>query len=398
MSFIVQAIPCLMQESLTALSNSSKATKDNVGCADQKLEQYEKALGITVMKSAKYGERIEAVIGAAAAAVTRALPAQCSHEEGAPLSIEQLEQHSKELKNALELLTRLSSIINDQQIAEPLSRTLPQGVLVQYQDRPNLGQIASRVKMTFASLSRKPAFIVAALSGIGATVACREQIVEEVPRYLVNALLADLNDTLTLGVGEDGISSKSELDSSLGPRHKIKAITLGQNFHLRDEDLFVLADLKFATNISVNGAPNLTGGFLKYFQDKPLWKVRLENLRNFKQESLVYLTDSKTLQHLSVFNCDLGKEAFERISQMKGLTTLCLAEQNTSQVELWGSLINSESQLRTIIIHSPNLPSPDVAARWQQLFDISPILESITFNAQDGRSIEFLRGSFKREY
>jgi|GEM_PF-2652294 len=139
MNFLVQAIPGLMQESLSALSNSSKATKANVESTDQKLGQYEKALGITVVESATYGERIAAVAVIAAAAVTRALPAQFSHEYRATLSIEQLGQYSKDLTNALQLLTQLSSIIKDQQMAEPLSRATPEGVLVQYEDsRPGV--------------------------------------------------------------------------------------------------------------------------------------------------------------------------------------------------------------------------------------------------------------------
>jgi hypothetical protein len=76
---------------------------------------------------------------AAAAAVTRALPEQLSSEGRANLSIEQLEQYNKDLTNALGLLVKLSSIINDQPIADPVSPAIVEGVLVEYKDsRPGV--------------------------------------------------------------------------------------------------------------------------------------------------------------------------------------------------------------------------------------------------------------------
>jgi len=139
MTVSVQAIPASISESLSSLRNPLGATRVDLDIADKKLGEYENALGITASETATYGQRMDDVAVAAAAAVTRALPEQLSSEGRANLSIEQLEQYNKDLTNALGLLVKLSSIINDQPIADPVSPAIVEGVLVEYKDsRPGV--------------------------------------------------------------------------------------------------------------------------------------------------------------------------------------------------------------------------------------------------------------------
>jgi hypothetical protein len=139
MTVSVQAIPASISQSLSALRNPLGATRVDFDIADKKLGKYENALGITASETATYGQRIEAVAVAAAAAVTHALPEQLSSEDRTNLSLDQLKQYNKDLENALVLLTKLSSIINDQPIADPVSPATVEGVPVEYKDsRPGV--------------------------------------------------------------------------------------------------------------------------------------------------------------------------------------------------------------------------------------------------------------------
>jgi hypothetical protein len=135
MNVEVQEIPSLMRDSLSALINPGGATQHEHNIADRKLEQYENALSITASESAIYQQRVDAVVQAAEQQVSLALPKQLSPEARASLSIDELKQYNNDLSNALELITKLSSIINGQSIAEPVSRATAEGVFVEYKDR-----------------------------------------------------------------------------------------------------------------------------------------------------------------------------------------------------------------------------------------------------------------------
>jgi len=250
------------------------------------------------------------------------------------------------------------------------------------------------------------------LAGVGAAVAYAER--DNLPRNLpelrgaLEGLVAPkqkeeedavtVKEKVELGIGDQVISSKTEFELSLINRAEIRAITLGGNFSLKDADLFEFSNLKEVKYISVNGAPNLTGDFLQYFKGESLWKVQLENLRSFNQESLANLTYSTTIKHLSILNCDLGEEAFKWIAQMNGLTTLCIAGRDIPSDECLSKLIAPESQLRYLIIHSLKPPSPAEENKLQDFVNTKNELSiAINYDGVDGGSIEFLSGAAPRK-
>ena len=113
----VTTIPQKIEESLFALRNPAEATAVTLQAAVAKLEKYEAALGISADPSAPLGTRLEAVKQAAEKEVTTALPKPLSDEETAALSLEAIGQAQEHARKALEKLTQLSAIVNDEALS-----------------------------------------------------------------------------------------------------------------------------------------------------------------------------------------------------------------------------------------------------------------------------------------
>jgi hypothetical protein len=113
----VRAIPQKIEESLSALRNPANATETTHQAAVAKLKNYEKALGISSDPSVPYGARIDAVTQAAEREVLSVLPKQLSESEISALSLDAISQATQQAQIALEKLTKLSAVINDETLS-----------------------------------------------------------------------------------------------------------------------------------------------------------------------------------------------------------------------------------------------------------------------------------------
>lgn len=113
----VTAIPQKIEESLSAFRNPANATETTYQAAVAKLANYEKALGISSDPSVPYGTRIDAVTQAAEKEVLTALPKQLSESEVSALSLDAISQATEQAQKALEKLTKLSAVINDETLS-----------------------------------------------------------------------------------------------------------------------------------------------------------------------------------------------------------------------------------------------------------------------------------------
>lgn len=114
----VTSIPRKIEESLSAIRNPAEATAATLHAALIKLNDYEVVLGMRATSSrTSFAARLEAVKQAAEKEVTAALPKPLSEVETAALSLEAIRQGQKDAHKALEKLTQLSAIANDEALS-----------------------------------------------------------------------------------------------------------------------------------------------------------------------------------------------------------------------------------------------------------------------------------------
>ena len=132
----VTAIPQKIEESLSAIRNPAEASAATLQAAVTKLEKYEVVLGISADPSTSYGTRLAAVKQAAEKEVTTALPKPLSDAETAALSLEAIGQAQEHARQAIEKLTQLSAIVNDEALsALPVTTAAtPAGAYVELPD------------------------------------------------------------------------------------------------------------------------------------------------------------------------------------------------------------------------------------------------------------------------
>lgn len=111
----IRAIPRLIEQSLSALSNPRIATQETHRAAVANLEKYEAALELPSQSSARFNDRIAAVMDAAERIACEALPPVSRQKEN--LTDAHLEEAISQLTSVNEKLTWLVTILNDDALA-----------------------------------------------------------------------------------------------------------------------------------------------------------------------------------------------------------------------------------------------------------------------------------------
>lgn len=137
MSLPLQNITMKVSESLSALTNPTEATRASRGIAHVKLLAYERALGVPPIDSGDFEARIDAVTAAAELAVSQALPQFVSETQIAAATPEEQNDYASVLRAALDKVSRLSSIVNEETFMIPqpvLAAATIQGAYVRLPD------------------------------------------------------------------------------------------------------------------------------------------------------------------------------------------------------------------------------------------------------------------------